>query len=330
MKISVIIPVYNAEAHVRRTLDSVCAQTFRDWECICVDDGSTDGSGAILDEYAAKDPRFRAVHQANGGEGAARNAGMDAATGEMIAFLDADDTWHPEALRLFSEARLKTGADVVRYGWRYVESHPDAPEPLSPAEVRIEQVDVRSRRESTIRFCALGAATVVSRAVCGDIRFSGLTQGADLVFVLDCLLRSDKVAFVDAPLLNYLTHPGQISRRVSKALVLGTCGYIPEVVARCARLGESPSAWADTRRYVMDIAFRRLFGSWRLFEDASAREEVRGAFWTSLDRLAAMPGFFGGVSGRLAGLACRRRSPALLKILAVWPYRLRRKASRDK
>ena len=79
MKISVVVPVYNAERHVGRTLDSVQAQTFGDWECVCVDDGSTDGSGAILDEYAAKDSRFRVIHQKNGGEGAARNAGMDAA-----------------------------------------------------------------------------------------------------------------------------------------------------------------------------------------------------------------------------------------------------------
>ena len=327
MKISVIIPVYNAEAHVRRSLDSVCAQTFRDWECIAVDDGSTDGSGAILDEYAAKDPRFRVIHQRNGGEGAARNAGMDAATGELVAFLDADDTWHPESLRLFTEARSQTGADVIRYGWRYVESHPDEAEPLSPGDVRITPVDVRNRRESTIRFCALGAATVVSRAVCGDIRFSSLTQGADLVFVQDCMLRSGKVAFVDAPLLRYLTHPDQISRRVSKALVLGTCGYLPEVALRCARLGESPAAWADTRQYVLDIVFKRLFGSWRLFDEPATREEVREAFWASLGRLAAIPGFFGAVVGRFVGMASRRRNSILLKVFAAWPYRLWRKTA---
>ena len=135
--------------------------------------------GELIFTEKVKAPKYTV--ERNGGDVIVRTAKMSAvwySEAQALSFLDADDTWHPEALRLFSEARLKTGADVVRYGWRYVESHPDAPEPLSPAEVRIEQVDVRSRRESTIRFCALGAATVVSRAVCGDMRFSGLTQGA--------------------------------------------------------------------------------------------------------------------------------------------------------
>ena len=324
MKVSVVIPVYNAERFVRYPLDSVLAQTHSDWECICVDDGSTDGSGAVLDEYAAKDARFRVVHKANGGEGSARNAGLDLATGELVAFLDADDAWHPESLRLFSAARERTGADVIRYGWRYVESHGEAFEPLPPEKVRIEQVDFALRRESTIRFCALGAATVVARAACGDIRFSPLTQGADLVYVLDCLLRSRKVAYVDAPLLHYLTHPGQISRRVTRGLLEGSCRYLPEIAARCARLGEGAAAWADTRKYVSDLMFRRLAGSWRLLADASEREAVRRAFWTALRRLAALEGFFPPRRLRGVARACRRESELLLRLFVVWPYRLAR------
>ena len=327
MKISVVIPVYNAERFLRYPLESVLAQTHSDWECICVDDGSTDGSGASLDEYAAKDARFRVVHQPNGGEGAARNAGMDLATGELVAFLDADDVWHPESLRLFALARERTGADVVRYGWRYVESHGEAFEPLPPEEVRIERVDFALRRESTVRFCALGAATVVARAACGDIRFSRLTQGADLVYVLDCLLRSRKVAYVDAPLLRYLTHPGQISRRVTKGLLEGSCGYLPEIAARCAQLGESAAAWADTQKDVSDLVFRRLAGSWRLLGDAAEREAVRRAFWTALGRLAALEGFFPPRRRRAVVRACRRESESLLRLFVTWPYRLARRLS---
>ena len=98
MKISVVVPVYNAERFLRFSLESVLAQTHSDWECVCVDDGSTDGSGALLDGYAAKETRFRVVHQSNGGVASARNAGMDAATGDLVAFLDSDDAFHPRAL----------------------------------------------------------------------------------------------------------------------------------------------------------------------------------------------------------------------------------------
>ena len=91
MRLSVIIPVYNAERYLRRCLDSVLAQTLREFEVICVDDGSTDGSAAILAEYAAKDTRVRVRTQENRGQGAARNRGLEVARGEYIYFVDADD-----------------------------------------------------------------------------------------------------------------------------------------------------------------------------------------------------------------------------------------------
>ena len=324
MKMSVVMPVYNAERFISFALDSVMHQTYSDWECICVDDGSTDGSGSILDEYAAKDGRFRVVHQANGGEGAARNAGMDLATGAIVAFLDADDVWHPETLRLIAATREATGADVIRYGWKPVSAHEGGFEPL-PAGACGRIVDLKARNESTIRFCALGAATAVARAACGDIRFSSLTQGADLVYVLDCLLRSGKVAMIEAPLLHYLTHPGQISRRVTRALLEGSCRYLPEIATRCARLGEGAAAAADTRRYVSDLMFRRLAGSWRLLEDTSERDAVRRAFWTALMRLAELTDFFSPCRRRAVISACRRESMFLLKLFVVLPYRLERK-----
>ena len=90
-RVSVIIPVYNAAPYLRRCLDSVCGQTFRNIEIICVDDGSTDGSAAILAACAARDVRVRVLSQANRGQGSARNHGMRTACGEYIYFVDADD-----------------------------------------------------------------------------------------------------------------------------------------------------------------------------------------------------------------------------------------------
>lgn len=98
---SIIIPVYNVAPYLRECLDSVLAQTFTDWEAICVDDGSTDGSGAILDEYAAKDSRFRVFHQLNAGVSAARNKALDEAHGEWFLFLDGDDILRLDGLELF-------------------------------------------------------------------------------------------------------------------------------------------------------------------------------------------------------------------------------------
>lgn len=90
-KISVIVPVYNTEKYLRRCVDSILAQTFTDFELLLIDDGSTDASGAICDEYASADARVRVFHKPNGGVSSARNLGLDNARGEWIAFADSDD-----------------------------------------------------------------------------------------------------------------------------------------------------------------------------------------------------------------------------------------------
>lgn len=95
---SVIVPVFNVEPYLRECLDSIRRQTFPDWESICVDDGSTDGSGAILDEYAALDPRFHVIHQTNVGAGLARNSALNLISGQLVLFLDGDDVLSDELM----------------------------------------------------------------------------------------------------------------------------------------------------------------------------------------------------------------------------------------
>ena len=90
-KISIIVPVYNAEKYLRKCIESILNQTFKDFELILVDDGSTDSSGKICDEYALKDSRIKVIHKENGGLSSARNAGLDVAKGEYIGFVDSDD-----------------------------------------------------------------------------------------------------------------------------------------------------------------------------------------------------------------------------------------------
>ena len=90
-KVSVIVPVYNAEKYLQECVDSILRQTLADLELILVDDGSTDTSPALCDRYAEQDLRVRVIHQANAGSSAARNRGIEVATGEWIAFVDSDD-----------------------------------------------------------------------------------------------------------------------------------------------------------------------------------------------------------------------------------------------
>ena len=103
MVFSIIIPVYNVEPYLRTCLESVFNQSFDDWEVVCVNDGSTDGSAAILEAYSAKDNRLRIITQSNGGLSAARNAGMKEAKGDHILFLDSDDWLEANALETLAQ-----------------------------------------------------------------------------------------------------------------------------------------------------------------------------------------------------------------------------------
>ncbi len=110
--ISVIIPVYNVEQHLKKCLNSVRKQTFSDFEVICVNDGSTDGCAQILEQFAAKDKRFKVITQTNQGLSVARNNGLAVAKAKHIAYVDSDDFVHPQFLEILYKASVDNDADV--------------------------------------------------------------------------------------------------------------------------------------------------------------------------------------------------------------------------
>ena len=119
-KVSVIVPVYQVESYLPKCLDSILAQTFTDYELILVNDGTKDGCPAIMQAYADRDSRIRQVHKENGGLSSARNAGLDVACGEYIAFVDSDDYVHPQWLADIVRAADETGAEQVLYNYALV------------------------------------------------------------------------------------------------------------------------------------------------------------------------------------------------------------------
>ena len=118
--ISIIIPVYNTESYLRECLDSVKNQSMSEIEIICVDDGSTDSSGAILDEYARLDERFVVIHQPNAGQSAARNKGIDISRGKYVCFLDADDWYESECCQTLYETAEKFNNEFVTAAFREI------------------------------------------------------------------------------------------------------------------------------------------------------------------------------------------------------------------
>ena len=122
-KIAVIVPVYNVEPYLARSLDSILAQTFRDLEIVLVDDGSTDRSGDICEQYAAKDARIRVIHQKNQGLSGARNTGIEASESEYISFIDSDDTITPEMLETLYTGITAYHADIAACNFQNIYSN---------------------------------------------------------------------------------------------------------------------------------------------------------------------------------------------------------------
>lgn len=121
-ELSIIVPVYKVEPYLRRCIDSILAQTFRDFELILIDDGSPDNCGAICDEYAAKDDRIIVIHQKNQGVSAARNAGLDIAKGTYLGFVDSDDWIEPEMYETMIATAKEKQVDVVICGIKHFDT----------------------------------------------------------------------------------------------------------------------------------------------------------------------------------------------------------------
>lgn len=119
-EISIIVPFYKVEQYICECLDAIQSQTYRDWECILVDDGSPDRSGEICDEYARKDSRFRVVHCENGGVSAARNMGLKLSRGKYIGFVDSDDVPHARLFERLRDLLISHDADVAQVSYESI------------------------------------------------------------------------------------------------------------------------------------------------------------------------------------------------------------------
>jgi glycosyltransferase involved in cell wall biosynthesis len=191
---SVVIPCYNAAKFLPATLASVAAQTWPPHEVIVVDDGSTDDSARVA---AAFDPALRVVSQPNRGESVARNRGMDLATGDWVAFLDADDLWHPRKLE--RQASL-TGTDAVGVATAHYVIDADG----VPVAIDVKPFGPYSVRTVATTSFIYPSSLAVRRNV--PVRFPEWTRASeDLVFCLDLLLIG-RIASLNEPLTGYRRH----------------------------------------------------------------------------------------------------------------------------
>lgn len=210
-KISVIVPVYNVEKYLARCIDSVLAQTLTDYELILVDDGATDGSGNICDDYAVKDARIRVIHKENGGLSDARNKGTSEAAGEYIFYLDSDDFIEENALELLLSLIGKSSADIAAGGIY------NCYENKKTAQCGVSEEFICSGTQ------ALGyllEGTRITGSSCGKLIKTELAKKhifpfgktyEDAFYMPGLLLEAQKVAVTTAPLYNYWHRAGSIT-----------------------------------------------------------------------------------------------------------------------
>lgn len=209
--VSVVMPVYNADATLRRALDSVLQQTHARLEVLAVDDGSSDASWPTLIDYASRDARVRPIRLAmNSGVAAARNAGLDAAAGGYVAFLDSDDWWHPRKLELQVAAMQRAGARVSYTSFQRVAEDGRELSRVTPPP----SVTYRQMLESN----HIGNLTGMYRRDVGELRFLRVGH-EDYVFWLEMVRAAGSAVCVDSegPLAWYLVRASSISANKLKA-----------------------------------------------------------------------------------------------------------------
>lgn len=229
--VSVIMPVYNAEATMRRSIESVLAQSFAALELIAVDDGSRDGSAAVIAEYASRDPRVRSLRQENAGVAAARNAGIAAARGSHIAFLDSDDWWASRKLELQLAQMHRSGAMVSYAGYQRVAEDGRALSRVQPPA----QVGYREMLASN----HIGNLTGMYDRRLGDARFRRIGH-EDYVFWLDRVRCAGRAVCVPSaePLAFYLVRGGSVSSNKLRA-----AGWQWRIYRDIEGLSPSRAAW---------------------------------------------------------------------------------------
>ena len=235
-RLTIIIPVYNAEEYLDRCLESVVSQTFSSFEVVLVDDGSTDSSPLICDRYSATDPRFRTIHKANGGVSSARNAGINMAKGEYLMFVDSDDALLPDALeRMFEEV---VDEDIVIGGYTTFVGGIPGKEVLPLKTRSYRGGEMAFFFEDNIkRNCEMLDAPwskMFRRKTVGDLRFcEDLSYAEDKLFVFTFFSKCRSAHTCSVPVYAYHIRPGSLGSDIASMQLRR---FIPAYVQALAAL----------------------------------------------------------------------------------------------
>lgn len=226
-KISVIVPVYNVEKYLRECLDSIVNQTLEDIEIICINDGSTNNSFDILEEYVAKDNKIKIINQEHMGVGAARNNALNFVQGEYLAFIDSDDFIRTDMLEIVYNKFKETEADIVQFDYTICEENGKRNKRFSLSEKLKRESNYELKNNSTFKLSDINNALTGLRMYCWDkmyrtdfikennIKFAESSFCEDQIFSISSYLLAKKIFYLNDYLYTYRIREGSLSHRPS-------------------------------------------------------------------------------------------------------------------
>ncbi len=275
IKISIIIPIYNAEKYLRECLDSVIGQTLQGIEIICVDDGSTDNSLRILREYSGKDERIKIIEQVNSGAGAARNAGIAVAQGEYLAFMDADDVYCPEALELAYSKVNECNSDMVVFDAVFFDDK---------SEWQVCQLNkfllggrqtysVCSEPKFLFQIAACNPWTKIFRREFiqkAELQYQEIKTANDLCFVCSAMACAERIAVLDKPLVKHrVLHSGNL-QSVKVKTPVDFMLALEQLKRNLQQLG----LWNQLKQSYLNCALNHFVYNWQTLDKNGCRQIV--------------------------------------------------------
>ncbi len=294
--VSVIVPIYKVEQHLRQCVDSILAQTLEGMEIILVDDGSPDGCPQIVDEYAAADPRVVAVHQPNGGYGRAVNHGIELARGEYIGLIESDDWIEPDMYETLYANAKEFDSDVVKCGFYYYNSTmPPEHQSVIPSELHrdLDEAPHGAFRIEEFKKLMLWHASIWAALYRADfIKQQKLIESAsasyqDFPFMVETMCRAERITVVKRRLVHYRVEPNQGSSSTANGRRLL---MMPHQCRECIRILKQYGKLLPLQEEFFYHAFNASIGFYRQID-----ERYRGEYLQLMQEVFAelktMPDF---------------------------------------
>lgn len=286
--ISIIVPVYNIEKYLVPCVDSILGSSCQDFELILVDDGATDSSGSICDEYSSRDERITVLHQENGGIGVARNNGFKKAKGEYVIFIDGDDVIHPEMLEMMKNALDSSDSDLALVRAYTID---DNGEVTSTAMER-EPVSHTITQEEYMR-CLFGKNEfgypvvwnkLYRRTLIEDLPFKTV-DAEDIEWMTRVLMKVKKISVIERQLYGYRLRPTSITRQAN-GLNMNIVNRL-ETYLMC--LNEIPREYRNYRSWCLLYTYKYLLSTRHLFRGSSlygqAKEKITKVYKQTVDEM---------------------------------------------